>query len=326
MTTKTKKTAPITGADITAHINDVIHAPAVRLEELAKRLIADVLQLDTAHVAPPIGPLLEEATSSDSDLDDIAGKLTTIVTDTAHARERAEQNRVTADALKHTAHTVRARAGAARHDARPLLMSYLDARLADVAQQVAEVGAEHPTLITLAQIQSRPEDLLVASQEQGRLMDVYRTIRAAQREAYRRGSPNGAAWVHLNARSGLMRDAIDHEGHWVNERRRIGGSRQALRERVGSQGGPAVDWYQKVPAVPWPATKTNEAHPGDDLWAWLVWAAENADLWVPTLEELEDADTANQALLVRPPVAQPRGRSASRRPGPWREMTTRPVV
>ena len=322
---RTKKTAPITGADITAHINEVIYGPAVRLEEIGKRLVAEVTQLDTAHAPVPTGPLLEEAMSTDSDLDAIAAKLVAVVTETTQARERAQQNRATADALKGTAQSVRAKAHAARSDAHVPLMAYLSARMAEVAEQAAALGARHPGLITLAQVQSRPEDLLVASQEQGRIMGVYRTIRAAQREAYRVTSPNGSSWVHLNVRSGLLRDAIDHEAHWVIERHRIGGSRQALRERVGSTGGPAVDWYQAVPAVPWPATKPAADHPGDDLWTWLVWASENAELWVPTIEELEDADTANQGMLMRPPVAQPRGRTASRRPGPWREMATRPV-
>ncbi|WP_433955999.1 hypothetical protein [Janibacter indicus] len=313
MSTKKTKSGPVTGADITAHIKDVIHAPATRLEELAKRLTARVTDLETAIRPPLTDALLQEVTAADVDLDDLADRLAQVVEEAATARARSEQNRATADAYRQQARTIRARAGSARSDAHRDVIGYLDEQMQDVVADVRTLAEQHPQLISLAQVQANPS-LLGASQEQGRVMGVYRAIRAAQREAYKRKRlSQGADWVRVNARSGLLRDAIDHEAHWVNERRDIGSSRSRLASHAGSSRSAAAAWYTDVDPLPWLPMRPSADHAGDDLWTWLLWAVENAQMWVPTIDELEDADADNQRMLDHPPVARPQGRPASRR-------------
>lgn len=311
MSTKTKS-APVIGADIAAHINDVIHAPATRLEKLAKKITAKVTDLETAIRPPSTDALLKEVTDADVDLDDLADHLAQTVEEAATARALSEQNRATptrtGSTPERSAHRPRTPAPTPTATS-----SATSTQMQEVAADVLTLAEQHPPLIGLAQVQANPS-LLGASQEQGRVMGVYRAIRAAQCEAYKRERlSQGADWVRVNARSGLLRDAIDHEAHWVNERRAIGSSRSRLASHARSSRSAAAAWYTDVDPLPWPPMRPSDDRAGDDLWTWLVWAVENAQLWVPTVDELEDADADNQRMLDRPPVARPQGRPASRR-------------
>lgn len=310
--TKSKTMAATTGAEIIAHINDVILGPATRLEELAKKVTAKATELNTTFAPPDTEPLMWEAVEGDTDLEAVADRIAHVVSEAAAARAHAEHNQAVADGLRAQGRGARAQAERARAECHGEVIAYLAQQLDGVVNDTRALAEQHPHLIGLAQVHADPA-LIGASQEQGRVMDAYRTIRAQQREAYKREQlSSGSGWVHVNVRSGLLRDAINTDAHWVNERLRIGANRAQLANRAGGTASPAAAWFTDVKPVPFAVIAPGRDHAGDDLWTWLIWAVEHAEMWVPTITELEDADAANEAMLSRPPVNRPHGRTGRR--------------
>lgn len=126
------------------------------------------------------------------------------------------------------------------------------------------------------------------------LVGTYGEVRRAQRKAY----GNGHEALNM---SGHFRDAVNVEAYWLRKRQAQAEQYRGTLERGGS---PDIDaartYFQGTPTTPWepiakghhPTNATNN----DDHARFILWAARNAELWVPSVAELEQQHKINDEI------------------------------
>lgn len=119
------------------------------------------------------------------------------------------------------------------------------------------------------------------------VVEAYDTIRSEQSRAY--GDAGARDLTDAFYRSGIFRDALDAETYWLDRRREAG--RTPTQRRVGNPffSDVPVSPYRDVRGGHWPYMI------GDlgEKYGFIIWGATNHDLWVPSVEELRDADHEN---------------------------------
>lgn len=140
------------------------------------------------------------------------------------------------------------------------------------------------------------------------LVATYDAIRGQQRRAVQKIAASAVTdtdWTVMVTHSGTARNATDWDPHWLDKRRTIGQQYKAGIEQAHDQGEDrgAHDYFLNVPDTKWPALETRATwpanHSDDEQRArWLIRAARDLELWVPSFEELTAEHTANSARVT----------------------------
>lgn len=140
------------------------------------------------------------------------------------------------------------------------------------------------------------------------LLAAYDALRGQQRAATGKiaaSAVTGTDWTIMIAHSGTARQATDWDRYWLDQRRATGQQYKAGLDQAHEQGEDrgARDHFLKVPDSSWPALTTLSTwpvnHDDDEQRArWLIRAARNLELWVPTFDQLTDEHAKNNARVT----------------------------
>lgn len=128
------------------------------------------------------------------------------------------------------------------------------------------------------------------------LLGSYDAIRAQQRRAVQKiaaSAVTGTDWTVMVTHSGTYRDATDHDPYWLDKRRTTGQQYKTGIEQAQEQGqdAGAAEYFLDVPDTTWPTIGSRSTWPekfGDDETRarWLIRAAHQLKLWVPSFDQL----------------------------------------
>lgn len=170
--------------------------------------------------------------------------------------------------------------------------------LAGVVDQIADAARALPADTPL-----NAEDAITYGEDGIELLNTIRVlvgsygeVRRAQKKAY------GGSHEALNP-SGHFKDAVNVDAYWLRRR-----AATAEQHRYGLERGdaPGVEqaraYFLGTPRTPWEPIKGG-AYPAnaannEDYARFILWAARNAQLWVPTVADLEQQHLKNMELVA----------------------------
>lgn len=169
------------------------------------------------------------------------------------------------------------------------ILTYLASAMGDLTTHLRDLD---PTMMV-----TDPELAIAGGKDAARryeatkaLVATYSTIRVAQAEAYASITHSGNLGP-ARERSGMFRDALDAETAWLDQRRRLGRGNTARTARIR--------FFLEVPVTPYKATRgghwPEDTNTLTDRARFLHWAATKHELWVPSVDELIEADQDNSA-------------------------------
>ncbi|MCT2262471.1 hypothetical protein M3F59_12745 [Brachybacterium muris] len=135
------------------------------------------------------------------------------------------------------------------------------------------------------------------------LVAAYDAIRSQQRtftKLIADSSVTSTSWSTMLAHSGTAKNATEWDPYWLDIRRAQGqryGAGLEQRAEHGNDDNHALEYFTKIPSTSWPATPERSTWPentDDEQRArWLIRAARDLDLWVPSWRELTEAHAEN---------------------------------
>lgn len=168
---------------------------------------------------------------------------------------------------------------------------FLGSRLDELMERVRGIGRIGALSAEEAIAEGRVDEWRTASA----LCDEYGEIRRVQRHltltlVTRDEAPDAAAM----SMSGYLRDALDTEHVWHRIRAQASSQRTAIPE--DEEHGA---WLGALPPLPWRREQAG-TFPDADRFGYLLWMANNARPFVPTIPELIDAHKRNVLIVQRP--------------------------
>lgn len=125
------------------------------------------------------------------------------------------------------------------------------------------------------------------------LVNMFGEIRRRQLEAYQQTGESFTG--EMAARSGHYRDALDRERHWLDRRHDLAKRPSQLKNREMEQ------WIRETPQPRWDAMQHGAWPRNVQTFAeqveFVIWALTVADPWVPTPDQLAEAEDRNAAAF-----------------------------
>lgn len=297
MATKTKpKTATVMGAsELRSHIDTVILARARSAEEATRTLTGRIQELQGAVEAPTFSPSVLTEQLMQGQPYDREGVTTTIREDTARSVVRDAEIVLCRQALKEL-RDIRLQEP---YNKREELQDFLRDQLDLVVGEAAALAADHPVPVGLTHAEDNPA-LLPVARDQNRLISSYRALREVQVSTYRHNGSGGTPLITIIRRTGMLRDAIDTEHHWVQKRRSVAGDVSHIARVRSAWGEKVAAWFEQAPEVPFSAMRSTDGIAGDQPWRYLAWISVHAQPWLPSLDELLEQDREWSGRFVKP--------------------------
>lgn len=288
MSTKTKAPTFPTAADIRDHIDTVICPQPQRIRDVQRRAHDAIRLLLDQDPGDTLAALVDDIIHR-GDTPDPA-KLAQAAQDSQrhHDNERA---RLKLDATHQSMNSLRLHFPTSEQNAETL--DYL----AGVMDQIADAARALPadTPLNAEDAIAYGDDGIELLNTVRLLVGAYGEVRRAQKKAY------GNGHEALDA-TGHFKDATNAETYWLRSRKATAQQAGDTPRRDDYPGlVDALTYFQGTPTTPWhpigkghyPLNATNN----EDYARFILWAARNAELWVPSLADLERQHAKNMELV-----------------------------